>query len=99
MGTQPVVGSENRDTPLVDLDALLVAALRAVWQREVIQEMIRLLREGIRILAYRPPELDALDARIQEQALELQQVLRALVEETQRFKDRGTQGEPGVANA
>ncbi len=57
--------------------------------REDSEEMVRLLRERIRILAHRPPQLDAPGARIQEQSLELQEVLRALAEESQRFKGRG----------
>lgn len=82
-----------------DLKATLIAGFRSMPTRESSEEMVRLLRERIRILAHRPPQLDALDARFQEQGLELQQVLRALAEETQRFKDRGTQGVDGLANA
>jgi hypothetical protein len=84
---------------LADVKATLITGFRSLATRESNEGMVHLPRERIRILAYRPPELDALDARIREQALELQQVLRALAEETQRFKDRGTQGEPGVADA
>jgi hypothetical protein len=77
-----------------DLKATLVAGFGNLPTRESSEEMVRLLRERIRILAARPPQLDALDACIREQALELQQVLRALAEEKRRFEDR----DDGVAN-
>jgi hypothetical protein len=76
-------------TGFTDLKATMVAGFRSMPTREDSQEMIRLLRERIRILTSRPPELGALDARIREQGLELQQALDALAEETQGFKDPG----------
>ena len=81
------------DVTLNTLHEDLIACFRNMTTREDSQEMIRLLRQRIRILKRRPPQIRALDARIREQSLLLQQILRALSEEIQRLRRHGD-GEP-----
>jgi hypothetical protein len=71
-------------TGFIDLKATLVTGFRSLPTRESSEEMIRLLRARIRILEHRPPHLDALDARVQEQSLELRRILRLLAKQAQR---------------
>ncbi len=78
---------------IADVKVTLVAGFRNMPTREDSQGMIRLLRERIRILKRRPRQIRALDARIREQSLVLQEILRALSEEIQRLRRRGD-GEP-----
>ncbi len=85
-------GFSDLKVGIADLKVTLVAGFRNMPTRQDSQEMIHLLRERFRILARRPSQRDALDSRIQEQSLELQQVLHALAEETQGFKDRDDDG-------
>ena len=60
-----------------DLKTALVVGLRSLPTRESNDEMVRLLREANRLHVERLTELDV---RIRDQHLEMQQVLRALIE-------------------
>lgn len=61
-----------------DLKVTLITGFEGLPTRESSEEMVRLLRENNRIQEER---FSHLDARIRGQHLEIQQVLRALVEE------------------
>jgi hypothetical protein len=71
-----------------DLKTTLVGGFRSLPTRESSEEMVRLLREANRLHeegdqgagGTRPDRFTQLDARIREQHLEMQQVLRAVVE-------------------
>ncbi len=64
-------------TGFADLNVTLISGFQALPTRESSEEMVRLLREKNRIDEER---LTQLDVRIREQHLEIQQVLRAVVE-------------------
>ena len=71
-----------------DMKATMIAGFRNMPTREQSDEMIRLLREGNRLNEERFAQLDA---RIREQHLETQQVLRAIAQ-SQRALLEGTRG-------
>lgn len=73
---------------LADLKATLIAGFRSMPSREQSEEMIRLLREGNR---HQEERFAQLDARIREQHLETQHVLRAIAE-SQRALLEGQRG-------
>ena len=62
---------------LGDLKVALVTGFRGLPTRESSEEMVRLLREGNRLNEERFTQLDL---RVREQHLEIQQVLRAVVD-------------------
>ena len=64
-------------TGFADLKVTLITGFQSLPTRESSEEMVRLLRENNRIQEERFTQLDV---RIREQHLEIQQVLRALVE-------------------
>jgi hypothetical protein len=64
-------------TGFADLKVTLITGFQNLPTRESSEEMVRLLRESNRIQEERFTQLDV---RIREQHLEIQQVLRALVE-------------------
>jgi hypothetical protein len=70
-------GLADMRSGLGDLKVTLVAGFRGLPTRESSEEMVRLLREGNRLNEERFPQLDL---RVREQHLEIQQVLRAVVD-------------------
>jgi hypothetical protein len=72
-----VAGFGEMRTGFADLKTTLVGGFRSLPTRESSAEMVRLLREANRLHEDRFTQLDA---RIREQHLEVQQVLRAVVE-------------------
>lgn len=75
-GDVTALRGEVRDG-FADLKTTLIAGFRSLPSRESSEEMVRLLREANRLHEERFTQLDV---RIREQHLEVQQVLRALVE-------------------
>ena len=67
-----------------DMKATMIAGFRGMPTREQSDEMIRLLREGNR---HQDERFAQLDARIREQHLETQHVLRALAESQRALLD------------